>query len=778
MRRIAQPAAIVAGLVFGILFWQWVQGTGGSEPASEVMETREPASAPPAEPRIPDLVDVVEDPPQEARPEDPSPHADIRQPATEPALGNPSSLVELVVDPSDRPVTDFPVLLEGKDQENGGALGDVLSRNSDIRGRVEFTALELAEYSREFGAELATVELARRLPDPPGVDFELSSPPRDPVILRAPVGRVTLEVVDGSGEPVPERGMLDVSPRCVRRFSVGVTSPANLWLPLDCEYSLRARRFGPGFEAELDCPAMTPEDPNAHHIIELPGRYPALVGRLLLPDGSPAPANTRFEMNCLDLRYYGTNTWFTEDDGFFRIPVMRAQIPRGRPVRIRFASSADGVQEALLEDIVTTVSLDPVDTEVGDVRLEERPILVAGRVVDHQGEPVAKIELTLQHRTAGELWQDFDYQSGRGMSSGMDGSFRYFADPSDPEGEWRVLVNARRADRVRDLVLERVPYFGRGEGDLVIRFVEPAWVEGTLVGGDEPSGLRSSTVFVKCIPSGDPDAELITAHDDADGRGRFRVGPLPPGDGILELRRNHASAPIHELPPVTLRAGRVTELGDVDLNSVQYQELRVTVTNLEKPERVTLWYGPQGAPLEYKAWGKGPNPIPLEIRTLPAQLFVSVDHRMPRVIETVQGDLEVELEPMPKAQVTCTGVAEAAIRLGWEEDHLLVRIAFEPVDGELVPLAPLGTVRPPRAEYHVTSDHGVESSAPLAPRGSSESYAYAEFPRPGRYRVRLLVNDLRQRHAWTNPYPDRPDLGLVDILPGSEQRLRFDLTPE
>jgi hypothetical protein len=246
----------------------------------------------------------------------------------------------------------------------------------------------------------------------------------------------------------------------------------------------------------------------------VPDWFTTVTGRLVGADGAPLPGQSgEFLVSGNKGRIEG-EPLVADEDGRFELP-LRLRGPLGPyqlEIQSRFAEEVPAGALVALPELQSGRR-----HEIGDVRLDALPILVAGTVRDDRGEVVAGAGIQLQ-----------SWNPGVGASGGYT-DVAYVRGQAGEDGTYR-LHGAARADRVRVVVRQRG--------------------HSTAVSGDLPAGARFDAVLVReggilaagLLPEWAPRGavELVVSRDGkavrreglrggSDGRFRARIGGLAPG---------------------------------------------------------------------------------------------------------------------------------------------------------------------------------------------------------------------------------------------------------
>jgi hypothetical protein len=247
---------------------------------------------------------------------------------------------------------------------------------------------------------------------PVEVEFDLESFPGPPIeLVLPPHGSVAIEVVDDAGEPVqvthPVRLSAEHPQHPGARMKSRPTDPSaevvegkalfpRVGLGLSLEAALDDRPAHESARLRFDGPMLAGET----RTVQLVLNPAALVRfRVLAPSGEPLAGR---EVEVMLVRAVaggsvgsGGNSVRTDSAGFVSVPLTGAWGEGARlsvEVRLR---SPDG--EDLEGSIEISHPLTHGVNELGDVRLRETPVLLAGRVLEANGKPVARAAVLIEH---------------------------------------------------------------------------------------------------------------------------------------------------------------------------------------------------------------------------------------------------------------------------------------------------------------------------------------------------------------------------------------------
>jgi len=281
--------------------------------------------------------------------------------------------------------------------------------------------------------------------DAPRVPLTLDDPPSEPIrLVLPPTGELAVRAEREDGEPLAKEVVVRL------RRAESETAPSGVWgssfleqevftehgvasfpfVGLDLE--LEVESLGPGGCESMELHAVGPTRPGER--VELLLRHPlfrrpTLTGRVVRPDGSPvanadlmyltraARRNPRLDQES----DYDVGDLETDAEGHFELTLW--------PIEAEVVTlyAREYVEYRLRAEAVAPLPspLQPGSYDLGELVLEDAPLIVSGRVVDEQGNPVEallKLKRKEYEDESGEdwFWDLFGHFRGPGHE---DGSF-------------------------------------------------------------------------------------------------------------------------------------------------------------------------------------------------------------------------------------------------------------------------------------------------------------------------------------------------------------------
>ena len=350
--------------------------------------------------------------------------------------------------------------------------------------------------------------------------------------------------------------------------------------PVSSAQPVKVHLIADGSAEEAEAPAPKPASDVANNRVRV-------TGRLLRPNAEPAAseyASVRFGNTGQDIS--------TDESGRFEFE--RSAMKEGDfPAKIRFALVKDPMM--LHGDHEISALSGGSSLDVGDVFLNESPLLVEGTVRDVAGLPVPNAEVHMSAEFEGfgpksdSLPPTWEPALELEVHSDEDGQFAIYApDPSlythgftTPTGRIQLSAKTERASCV--------PVISR-RGEYVSLVVQRTVGVEFAVKGFEPELLRKAEVTL---------LQHATGQKFGCSRKRnlfWSVG-LHPGMYAVEISHRLFEEPILVIDGVEVRVDRVLDarLSDVDISTlVDYHSVTVLSQSGDPAEDVTVWIKDEG----------------------------------------------------------------------------------------------------------------------------------------------------------------------------------------
>jgi len=478
-----------------------------------------------------------------------------------------------VVDPFGKPARGVPV----RARLMSGRVEHTASETSGADGLAEFRHLGLGPgFGQGLDPALATgrVGLEGVFTTPVEAAFSLSALPAEPLLLVLPAcGSVVVEVRDEHGQPVERaeryvqlaRARADQSGTRIygdvenveRELSAGQARFEYVGLDLELEAALDDRPAHEPVESVFTGPRRIGEECRAK--LTLSGPKTVLLLRAYHPSGEPL---REAELDARRLRAMGGgsiadgDTLRTDGEGRARMP-LNDPWTEGTALTLRL-TYADPSGERAAAEVDLSRLFPPGESELGDVRLAWEAPLVAGRVVDAQGAPVAGGQVNVQASFDRGPGQAPSWYTRFWGSIGQDGRFAVHEEP--PGGALRLLVD-------NDAYAPSEPVlFAPGARDVRVVLARGGALAGAVL---FPEGLGPDAFRIVAALGPDGEREAAPGTD-----GAFQLAGLPPGTCALSFQLAQGQLELLNVADIVVRDGETTRdprLERVDLRSAVHR---------------------------------------------------------------------------------------------------------------------------------------------------------------------------------------------------------------
>ncbi len=649
-----------------------------------------------------------------------------------------------VVDGSGAPVSDVPVALRYRDEDE---VGDALVVATGSDGVAELRHLQDEFEGGRIEGEGVSVALALLSIEP--IEVPLAPGPLPAGILELvlpPTGRLEVRLEDSRGGLVREKSLveLEIVPdappdadaewerrylrrshddRVLRRVgSAGRVLVERIGLGLELDVRVRPlERLSPAATRGLG-----PTRAGELAVLRVTGltSLSRLTGRLVRSDGSPfagAEVSTSLSVTPEEGGERGRSPALeTDAEGRFALELDGDWPTSGRFDFMLGTTTSDGQRWWWTNE--WQAELVPGENDLGDLVLEALPLVAAGRVTDEAGRPIAAVvELSLPG--AEEGWKVSDRTTA-------DGAFSLQARVDAPEVEVSFDAAGYAA---RSVTLPT------GATDVVVALALGGGIEGQLLVADERA-YESLSVAVRSA-----DTEERSEASTFEG-GRFALSDLPPGLYELLVEVHAEPESTVRIPDVRVLPGEV--MRDPRLQPLDLGGLRTLSIALE---------------------GNDEDWVDLYVRRKAAGAAEFVDagewlHEYRElVLTTGHPALDLRITPRDGRTEELDGVSE---------DRVLRIRAGVPVVVRLVP--PVALSDQEWLELSLESRTGTPLSDFMEPRFWDGEHAEILLPEPGPYLVR--VNFLQQipRDLATLALPIEPEIVLE--VRETDELQTFDVT--
>jgi len=481
-----------------------------------------------------------------------APFASDEQGARQIELWPDATLEVLVLGPQGAPLPALQVALSVR-SFNAFAPQHLTPTDDVGRARFEHIGLTLAQHEASW-----CVELSGLFGDEARAMLDRTALPQEVVVLHAAAfGAVELRAWDANGAPLAS-GMvslhpiepgaeLGVQPSFLHRRAGMTRAIANglaRFEPVRLGGELELAIAGDGDSSQalrIRAPASQGE------VVKAEFRDPraALVLRARLVDERGAVLAER-DVNCIYMASHALNPDMLDSEqrsdaqGYVRFPLGadRAQGER-RTLEFTVEESDANRRSARIE---LAPAYAPGEHDLGEVRLALPPCVVAGRVLNAQGEPVEGADVSASCvEPSGD--------SSAKVRSRNDGTFEVRASWECAE----LHVNAASST-----ALAPTARVGRGARDVELVLRESGWIDGKLL---LDAGLARRRLRVHARPADlDPSRDERARHGSAKRvqaqlDGTFRIERLEPGRYDLDILGDHQSDPLISLQGFDVPSG-------------------------------------------------------------------------------------------------------------------------------------------------------------------------------------------------------------------------------
>lgn len=484
-------------------------------------------------------------------------------PADPPAAASTHLLRVRVVDGGGRPCAGLPVRAELASEARSFTRS--YRATTGAGGEAEFKALDA-------GAPFDAPDLGVRVTldglfEPP-VELRFPADPWPSEALELvlpPAGALVVVVLDERGEPLAS-GKRDVELRLARELQAGtkiwreraqVSAPieagearfAAVGLGLACTVSYDDRPDHPPAELELDGPLRAGEELRVE--LRLPASEGFVALRVLAPDGSPLAAA---QVEASLVRQIGGGsfssgeTHTTDGAGRLVLPVREGWSEGQVRKYTLLHRPTDGPE--CQGDVDLSRELAPGTSELGDVALRPRPVLVAGRVLDRDGKGVAA-SLTVERRY-GE-GENEDWAHVAWSDAGEDGRFVFYDEPPDTPLRLSIDSDEHQPIDPRE--------FAAGTSNLEIVLTRGVGLRGSVL---VPAGMSPLAIQVEARGASERDRRSTAV----DASGDFELTGLAPGTYEVEFSLRPTDQLLFGVSAVQARGGEDDpRLAQVDLRA-------------------------------------------------------------------------------------------------------------------------------------------------------------------------------------------------------------------
>ncbi len=463
-----------------------------------------------------------------------------------------------VVDGEGRPIAGAVVGLYCFD---GYEIDKLLGAETDAAGLAELRRLRWPLLWYEDGYAMQ-VRLEGAFDPPVLAAFDPSALPIDVVLVQPPHTRLEVEVVTDEGTPWDGPALVTVAP--VADAPEDDPFEDSRWIVAAPVEGGRARFERVGVDLPLVLVASAPEHGDGEQVRvrsapqegdTVAASAPLGIPQLVLAAGLATENGQPFVSREVEVHAAGNDYSFdlrTDARGQVRLALSASWIRKER-IALEFRVPRAG----LVAQAEVQGPFHPGERLLGALRLEQAPGIVAGRVADELGRPLAgaSIELSL------DGWHDAFARA----SSSADGSF---AVHGRAPGEGRLLLRASCPQHASVKDLEVAP----GAEGLLLTLPSRGSIEGSLL---VPMEWWCNELDVSAVREDTGEVAI----GDVDRPGVFHIGQLEPASYTVRIMLEYDPDGALAIPGIEVRAGEPTRdprLKRFDLGALQRFEVAVT----------------------------------------------------------------------------------------------------------------------------------------------------------------------------------------------------------
>ncbi len=364
--------------------------------------------------------------------------------------------------------------------------------------------------------------------------------------------------------------------------------------------------------------------------------------------------------------------------------------------------------------------------DLGEVTLEEDPVLATGHLVDEAGNAI--LQAKLQIEAVGD-------DDARAPAVKLLGNGRFELRGDTDVARWRIVHGTAPGSPVHRLVAPI--QFATGARDLEVVLAARGSIH---VSFRHPAG-RPLPLAVKLLPAdGRPAIDISLFSSDDDRTTSYGAFELVPGRYTLTATLPGEADPILRVENIEITPGENHDprVEDIELDGVTSHRIRLVAAD-GSPLRLRWWWlytHRPGAPREWEGRAMHGNEGWLAARPGPIDVVCVVEGYHPLRVDGLTGDTELRLEELPTLSITLADDGA----LGKDQSASVVLEPLAPPGSESFQAQPMPTTATPWL--------GWISFRP----GQTKSVSY---DRPGRYRVRA--------QGWPSHDEKRVIPGTVEI---------------
>jgi hypothetical protein len=588
-------------------------------------------------------------------------------------------LLVKVVDEAGRPVENAPV---GLRMRSGYFVQDLMRNETDHDGIAKLKLFDILKTM--MGGQTMYAALMVLTPDPVEAEVDVMDLPEEPPVLVMPeAGQVEVLLVDAEGDRLEEEFMVDLSIIDPGEVRVDTSGPDHWEEPLEhlTARGVAGRAFYPlvAYDQHLKVMAVSMDGERRAEVAG-PGpvrgggtitftlapkfERPILTGRILNTEGM-AGANLTMQSRVRSESPNGNSSSSgsqikTDEEGRFRM-LLDQEYEDGadRSLTITMRATKRKPKREVTVDL--SFHLDPGEHELGDLVVEVPPLIAAGMVVDHLGEPVAGADVRPERKL---VWGDEDdefYWNGMWdlrTESRRDGSFEIRGSMAD--GEYRI-----RAEHDSHLTANQE--FRQGQEGMLLTMGQASSLAGRVLFDDSVDHRSLEVVLERTNDEGATTSQSTMLDSD----GSYTFDSQVPGTWRLRVQSAVFGEELLDAGEILLTGGGgQTEAPDLDLRSMLTGiTLKVTGADGKPVDQVTL-----SNPEDGRSWNRwGESTIYLVTTAPPIALTITSPGHRGVELTDLREDREVRLGTPLRIEVTVRGYH--MLQPGWRLHASLMPIS-------------------------------------------------------------------------------------------------------
>jgi len=563
------------------------------------------------------------------------------------------SLTVQVLDYADQPASGVPVALGHK---TGRWSGASFTAETDAGGKHRYEHVGYRMATRNEGTWSVRLDLL--LLEPVQRELDVEEDVGETVVLRMPpVGALEVVVTEADGSPAPDGTVVyagiveEDQPRDISPFSnhereyvrVETTDGAALYpfVELRQEFEVKVSHEGDRITTREygDGPGVAGERREFSVMLGL--ENPVLVFRAVSEARAPL-AEQDLTLEMAFRSNFMSNSWNrevkTDSEGLFRVDI-GSHYEEGD---LRFLTVSDGQEAPRMAQIDLAREFTPGQHDMGDLVLGDSPVLVAGRVTDAIGAPLAGAEVSLQTKLVRE---DEDVSWDRMKVKAVTDEAGDFELRGVTPGT-ELYVSASVEGKRGESVVARV-------GDMGVRLVlyGTGGLSGSVLLDEEVPDIKIVVKATRNDATPLPENMYGRSEDQEhpDTNGAFYIDNLIPGTYTVEVELQQGQTTLVTIEGVTVADGKPTRdprLASIDLRGRLFVHRLVLVTpkpveNLQGTLQLRQAGDTEGQQ-QWQWFNESPVDIVCEHEAIDIELSVRGFRGVE--LEDVRGEREIQLD--------------------------------------------------------------------------------------------------------------------------------------